>query len=262
MTKGKPMLEIKDLQKSYGDFTALKNLSLAVQRGEIFGLLGPNGAGKTTTIKTCAGLLLPDRGQLKINGYDLLKEETQAKASMGYVPDNPVLYEKLTGREYTTFVARLYGVEEKELSQSSEEYFRLFAMEEQIDDLVGSYSRGMRQKVAIIAALLHRPPFLLLDEPTANLDPRSARLVKDIFLSWKEHGRTVLLSTHVLEIAERLCDRIGIIYQGELLAVDQVDKIIGSSGATLEEVFLELTEGKDEQARAIIAELSGDGNDD
>lgn len=246
------VLDIKELRKNYGRFTAVKGIDLQVHQGEVFGFLGPNGAGKTTTIKTCAGLLQPTAGSISICGFDLHMEGSQAKARLGYVPDDPYLYDKLSGREFALFAARLYGEKDERLSSRVEEYFQLFDMGHDIDQLIGSYSRGMRQKTAIIAALLHRPSLLMVDEPTANLDPKSARLVKDIFQNWKEQNRTVFLSTHVMEIAENLCDRIGIIHQGELLAVDTVETIRGKEGVSLEEVFLELTGGRDDGVQEII----------
>jgi len=245
-------LKISGLKKNYGKFTALQGLDLEVQKGEVFGFLGPNGAGKTTTIKTCAGLLQPSGGTVAICGYDLLRDSARAKAHLGYVPDDPFLYDKLSGREFALFAARLYGEQGENLPGRVEDYFKLFEMGEDMDKLISEYSRGMRQKTAIIAALLHRPDLLMVDEPTANLDPRSARLVKDIFQNWKEQNRTVFMSTHVMEIAESLCDRIGIIHQGQLLAVDTVDKLRGTAGASLEEVFLELTGGREEQVQEII----------
>lgn len=246
------VLSINQLRKNYGSFTALKGIDLQVYRGEVFGFLGPNGAGKTTTIKTCAGLLQPTSGRISICGYDLLGDSSRAKARLGYVPDDPYLYEKLTAREFALFSARLYGTKDDMLPSRVEEYFQLFEMGDDMDNLIGGYSRGMRQKTAIIAALLHRPSLLMVDEPTANLDPKSARLVKDIFQKWKEQNRTVFMSTHVMEIAENLCDRIGIIHRGELLAVDRVEAIKGAEGASLEEVFLELTGGRDAHVQKII----------
>jgi len=251
-------LEIKGLKKNYGNFTAIKGIDLEVKRGEVFGFLGPNGAGKTTTIKTCAGLLQPTEGNISICGFDLQKQGSKAKKNLGYVPDDPYLYEKLTGREYALFSARLYGENGQKLTSRVEEYFELFEMKEDMDKLIGGYSRGMRQKTAIISALLHRPALLMVDEPTANLDPKSARLVKDIFQNWKDQNRTVFMSTHVMEIAENLCDRIGIIHKGEILAVDSVEKIKGAEGSSLEEVFLQLTGAKDSEIREMINELMED----
>lgn len=250
------ILEIKGLEKRYDSFEAVKGIDLQVQKGEVFGFLGPNGAGKTTTIKTCAGLLRPSSGSIAICGYDILKQGSEAKRHLGYVPDNPYMYEKLSGREFSLLAAQLYGVEAKDLYRRIEEYFQLFAMEKEMDNLIGSYSRGMKQKTAIIAALLHRPALLLVDEPTANLDPKSARLVKDVFQHWKHAGRTVFMSTHVMEIAENLCDRIGIIHQGELLAVDSVEQIKGHPDHTLEQAFLQLTGSEDAETQELISELS------
>ncbi len=254
------MLKIENLSKNYGDFTAVNGLNLELKPGEIFGFLGANGAGKTTTIKVCTGLLKPSEGSVAIGGYDIVKQSVEAKALLGYVPDNPVLYEKLSGTEFVRFVARIYSAYrqdrggddvsgqqlENSLEERIEELFVSFEMGEKKDELIQGYSRGMRQKTAIIAALIHKPKILLADEPTANLDPKSARLVKDTFRNLSQQGGTVLMSTHVMEIAERLCDRIGIIYGGKIIALGTLDEIkeqSAANGSTLEDLFLELTGG-------------------
>lgn len=249
-------LEINSLEKKYNSFVAVKGINLQVKKGEVFGFLGPNGAGKTTTIKSCAGLLRPSSGSIKICGYDIITHGSKAKKNLGFVPDNPYMYEKLSGREFCLLAARLYNTKEEGLKRKISEYFTLFEMEKEMNNLIGSYSRGMKQKTAIIAALLHRPPLLLVDEPTANLDPKSARIVKDIFQSWKQAGRSVFMSTHVMEIAESLCDRIGIIHKGELLAVDSIAKIKGHNSETLEQAFLKLTGSEDEKTQELLLELS------
>ncbi len=257
------MLELNRLFKSYGRHEAVRNISLTVAKGEVFGFLGPNGAGKTTTIKCCAGLLRPTAGSIRIVGFDLSGQPAAAKALLGYVPDNPFLYEKLTGREFSTFMARLYGLGEAGLSEKVDSYFRLFEMEDQCDQLIQGYSRGMRQKTALVAALVHQPSLLMVDEPTANLDPKSARLVKDIFQSTKEQGRSVFLSTHVMEIAESLCDRIAIIHRGELKALGTMEELRRlRRGESLEEIFLELTGGHDPETQKVLEELTrGEGRD-
>lgn len=251
-----PLLELNNLSKSYNDLPAVQNIALTVNRGEIFGFLGPNGAGKTTTMKCCAGLLRPSGGSVHIAGFDLARQPAAAKALLGFVPDNPYLYEKMTGHEMAVFAARLYGVATEGLSDKVISYFRLFEMEAECKQLIQGYSRGMRQKTALVAALLHQPSLLLVDEPTANLDPRSARLVKDIFQSLKAQGRSVFLSTHVMEIAENLCDRIAIIAGGKLQALgsmEQLRKQIRSG--SLEEIFLALTGGDDPETQKVLQEL-------
>jgi len=259
--KEENILELRNLSKSYGKIHAVNNISLNVKRAEIFGFLGPNGAGKTTTMKCCAGLLKPSGGNIRIAGLDLARQPAQVKALVGYVPDSPYLYAKLTGREMVTFVARLYGVAPEGLQDKVESYFRLFEMETECDRLIEGYSRGMRQKTALIAAILHQPSLLLLDEPTANLDPKSARVVKDILQSFKGQGRSVFLSTHVMEIAENLCDRIAIISGGELKASGTMEELRRHRrGESLEEIFLELTGGRDPETEKIIEELTrGEG---
>lgn len=256
----KVILELKNLVKNYGGTAAVKGISLQVYRGEVFGFLGPNGAGKTTTIKCCTGLLRPSAGRVTVGGFDIVGRAAAAKALMGYVPDTPFLYEKLTGREFVRFVARLYGADPAGLEKKIDGFFSLFEMTEQMDELIQGYSSGMRQKTALIAALLHQPALLMVDEPTANLDPKSARLVKNIFQSFKEQGRTVFLSTHVMEIAENLCDRIAIIHRGELRTLGSMEELRRlRRGESLEDIFLELTGGHDPETEKILAELSGQG---
>jgi len=251
------LLKIDRLSKKYGTFEAVKGISLEVNKGEVFGFLGPNGAGKTTTIKCCAGLLRPTGGKITVSGYDIVSQSSQAKSVIGYVPDNPFLHDKLTGSEYTAFVARLFGVQNDTLTKRSDSLFKLFEMHDQKDQLIQGYSRGMRQKTAIIASLVHQPQLLMLDEPTASLDPRSARMVKDIIRLNKEQGRTVFLSTHVMEIAESLCDRIAIINKGKIQAVGTMEELRQmKSGSTLEDIFLEITGGNDPEVRNILEELS------
>jgi len=251
------VLELNNLSKSYNGLHAVQNISLTVNKGEIFGFLGPNGAGKTTTMKCCAGLLRPNGGNIRILEFDLAKQPTSAKALLGYVPDNPYLYEKLTGREMVAFVAKLYGVSPKGLQDKIESYFRILEMETECDRLIQGYSRGMRQKTALISAILHQPFLLLVDEPTANLDPKSARIIKDIFQSLKNQGRSVFLSTHVMEIAESLCDRIAIINDGKLLATGTMEQLRRQhQGSSLEEIFLELTGGNDPETQQLLQELT------
>lgn len=241
------LLEIHALQKYYDTFPAVQNLTLTVPRGEIFGLLGPNGAGKTTTFKMIVGLLQPTRGQIKIGGYDVQTHPLEAKKLLGFVPDTPLLYEKLTASEYLAFIADLYGVPRDRAGHRAAELLRLFGLENNADDLLDSFSHGMKQKTALAGALIHDPALLILDEPTVGLDPKSARLIKDILRQLADRGVTIILSTHILEIAERMCDRIGIIAQGDLVAVGTMDELrAGGEGTrSLEDIFLQLTGGAD-----------------
>ncbi|MCL0050485.1 ABC transporter ATP-binding protein [Dehalococcoidia bacterium] len=250
------ILRVENLSKSYGRFAAVKEVSFELRRGEVFGFLGPNGAGKTTTIKVCTGLLKPSAGRVIIGGFDIVKQPVAAKELLGYVPDNPFLYDKLTGREFVRFVSRLYNSNSAE--QRIQELFDSFEMSDKIDELIQGYSRGMRQKTALISALIHNPQVLFVDEPTANLDPRSARLAKDIFRALTRQGVSVFMSTHIMEIAERLCDRIGIIHHGELVALGTLSELnqqAALEGSTLEDAFLELTGDFDADTKKLLEEL-------
>jgi ABC-2 type transport system ATP-binding protein len=249
------LIEIRNLVKRYGDKMAVDDVSLEVHSGEVFGFLGPNGAGKTTTIKMIVGLLQPTSGVVKVAGYDVQTQPLLAKAASGYVPDTPNLYAKLTGRELLRFVGDLYDLDRKQAAQRSDELLRMFDLTAAADDTVDSYSHGMQQKASLASALMHDPKVLVLDEPTVGLDPKSARLIKDILRQMAERGAAVFLSTHILEIAERMCDRIGIINKGELVAVGTMDELRshGKAGeVSLEDIFLGLTGGAEE---AEIAEI-------
>jgi len=244
------VLSINGLTKRFGSFTAVDGLSLEVKAGELFGFLGPNGAGKTTTIKMICGLLRPTAGTVSIGGFDLAREPIRAKGLLGLVPDDPVLYRKLTGREYVRFVAELYSVAPAGLDKRIDHLLELLDMTAQADDLMETYSHGMKQKAALMAALVHDPKLVVLDEPTVGLDPRSARTVKNVLRALCTMDRAVLMSTHILEIAERVCDRVGIINKGKLVAVGTVADLrsaSGEGGASLEDIFLELTGGPEEQ---------------
>jgi ABC-2 type transport system ATP-binding protein len=252
------LLETNGLTKRYGDKLAVDQVSFSVQAGEIFGFLGPNGAGKTTTIKMIVGLLQPSSGVVKVNGFDVQLQPLQAKAASGYVPDEPNLYPKLTGRELLQFVGDLYGLERKQLGRRADELLRLFDLEAASDDTIDSYSHGMRQKTTLAAALVHDPKVLVLDEPTVGLDPKSARMIKDILRQMAERGAAVFLSTHILEIAERMCDRIGIIHQGRLIAMGTMDELRrlepekSTAAGSLEDIFLSLTGGAEDTEIAEV----------
>lgn len=240
-----PLIQLQHLVKRYGDKVAVDDVSLDVHAGEIFGFLGPNGAGKTTTIKMLVGLLQPTSGTVRVAGYDVQAQPLQAKAACGYVPDEPNLYAKLTGRELLRFVGELYGLRREQVERRAEELLRLFDLGAAADDTFDSYSHGMKQKTALAAALVHDPRVLVLDEPTVGLDPKSARLIKDILRQMAGRGAAVFLSTHILEIAEHMCDRIGIIDHGRLIAVGTMQELraLGKGESTLEDIFLALTGG-------------------
>src|SRR5215216_8153884 len=249
------LIETRDLVKRYGDKVAVNNVSFDVYGGEVFGFLGPNGAGKTTTIKMIVGLLQPTSGAVKVAGYDVQKQSLFAKAASGYVPDTPNLYAKLTGRELLQFVGDLYNLDRSQAARRIDELLRMFDLSGAADDTFDSYSHGMQQKTSLAAALMHDPRVLILDEPTVGLDPKSARLIKDILRQLADRGAAVMLSTHILEIAERMCDRIGIINKGELIAVGTMDELrkLGKEGqSSLEDIFLGLTGGAEETEMAEI----------
>jgi ABC-2 type transport system ATP-binding protein len=242
-----PMIEAIGLQKRYGDTFAVKGVDLQVRQGEIFGFLGPNGAGKTTTIKMLIGLLRPSAGSARIGAYDIQREPIAAKSLIGYVPDQPYLPEKLTAREFLQFIAGLYQIDRAVARRRGDELLKLFALDERGDELIGGYSHGMRQKTALAGALLHDPKAFFLDEPTVGLDPRSARLIKDILHEVAGRGTAVFMSTHILEIAERICDRVAIIAEGRVIAVGTLDELrAGRAGESLEDIFLQLTGGAEE----------------
>ena len=237
-------ITLTSVRKSYGDKLAVRELTLDIQPGELFAFLGPNGAGKTTTIKMIAGLLQPNRGTITVCGHPVGSNGVAAKAKLAYVPDQPFIYEKLTGREFLYFVAELYGIRAERRDAVLDRLMPALDISDFMDQLTESYSHGMKQRVVLAAALLHEPEVLVIDEPMVGLDPRTARAVKDLFLDHTRRGGTVFMSTHTLDIAEAVADRIGIINHGELVAVGTLDEL--KSEATrqhsLETVFLQLTE--------------------
>lgn len=236
------MIRFEGVSKRFGRVEAVRNLTLQVDRGELFGFLGPNGAGKTTTIKMATGMLRPSKGSVFIAGYDVYEQGPKARALIGYVPDRPYMYDKLTGREFLEFVADLYSVEPRHSRPRAGELLELFSLLDYGDQLVESYSHGMRQKLIIASVLIHEPRVIFLDEPTTALDPKSARLVKEILRALCERGTTVFMSTHVMEIAERMCNRVAIIDHGEIVATGTIDDLRRlRHKSSLEEVFLALT---------------------
>ena len=238
------MIKLINLTKLYGKLTAVNGINLEVTRGEVFGFLGPNGAGKTTTIKMMAGLLQPTSGSVSIGGYDVQEESLKAKFITGFIPDRPFLYEKLTAREFMHFIAKLYdmGDGKKRIS----ELLDLFGLNEWADELVENFSHGMKQRLVMASALLHKPQVLVVDEPMVGLDPRGARLVKDIFKDLASQGVTVFMSTHTLEIVEKMCTRVAIINKGEIIAegsVEDLGRMARMPNSHLEQIFLRLTGG-------------------
>ena len=238
-----PAIELRDVTKRFGDFTAVDGLSLDVGRGEMFAFLGPNGAGKTTTIKMIAGLLTADRGTIRVCGHSMGRDGQAAKRQLAYVPDEPFLYEKLTGREFLDFVGQMYGLEAAVAKSRSAELIDRLEMRPFLDQLTESYSHGMKQRTVLAAALLHEPNVLVIDEPLVGLDPKTVRTVKDLMTAMTRAGRSIFMSTHTLEVAENLADRIGIICHGKLVAVGTLDELSRQASQTrsLEDIFLTLT---------------------
>jgi len=238
-----PAIAAQGLRKVYGEHVAVQGANLLVWPGEIVGFLGPNGAGKTTTIRMLTGLLKPTAGTASIMGHDIQADPVRAKASFGYVPDTPNLYGKLSGWEFLRFVSRLYRVPADQAERRAAELMRLFDLYEAGADMIEGYSHGMQQKIALAGALVHDPQVLFLDEPTVGLDPRSARLIKDLLLQLKSRGSAVFFSTHILEIAERMCDRVIIIDKGNIIAAGTMAELRGQGQGSLEDIFLNLTGG-------------------
>ena len=241
------MLKITNLTKKYGNaaVNAVDNLSLEVKQGEIFGFLGPNGSGKSTTIKSIVGILPFNDGVIKIDGIDIAKEPIKAKMQLGFVPDNHAVFERLTGREYITHIANLYDVSLEDMEARSGKYLRIFRLAHAFDNQIKSYSHGMKQKIAVIAALVHNPKLWILDEPLTGLDPQSAYQLKIAMRKHAEEGNTVFFSSHILDVVENLCDRVGIIKKGELLGCYDL-KNLKAEKVSLEKLFMESIYEKDE----------------
>jgi ABC-2 type transport system ATP-binding protein len=238
------MIELKDLTKKYGDFQAVNRLNLSVKKGEIFGFIGPNGAGKTTTIKMMGGILEPTAGTVIIAGFNMQKEPEKAKGKIGFIPDRPYLYEKLTGMEFLKFTADLYGVSAEAFHSRALKILRDFSLDNWTHELIESYSHGMKQRLIMSAALLHDPEVIIVDEPMVGLDPAAIIMVKDLFRSLADQGVTIFMSTHTLQIAEDTCDRIGVINKGRLIAMGTTQELQREAHVTeadLERVFLNLT---------------------
>ncbi|OGW39291.1 MAG: ABC transporter [Nitrospirae bacterium GWD2_57_9] len=238
------MIKLIDLTKRYGKLTAVNGINLEVEQGQVFGFLGPNGAGKTTTIKMIAGLLQPTSGSAIIDGHDVQQEPLKAKFITGFIPDRPYLYEKLTATEFMRFVSKLYGMEDPK--HRIADLLDLFGLNEWADELVENFSHGMKQRLVMASALLHEPRVLVVDEPMVGLDPRGARLVKDIFKDLASRGVTVFMSTHTLEIVEQMCSRVAIINKGRIIAegsVEDLGRMASMPDSHLEPIFLRLTGG-------------------
>ena len=240
------MLKLNGISKSYnkGAIKAVDNVSLDIKSGEIFGFLGPNGAGKTTTIKMIVGLLKPDSGTIQVDGVNAWEEPIKAKRMISYVPDNPEIYDKLKGIEYLNFIADMYGITNESRVEKIDYYLEMFSIKDAIGDIIGSYSHGMKQKLVLTSALITDPSLFILDEPMVGLDPKSAFNLKEIMRQMCDEGKTVFFSTHVLEVAEKICDRIAIINKGQIVAMGTMEELRSNAKEeeSLENIFLELTQ--------------------
>ena len=252
------MITLTGLTKRYGKFRAVDGIELTVPRGELFGFLGPNGAGKTTTFRMIAGIIVPTAGRIEIGGVDLARHPLVAKRRLGYIPDRPFVYDKITGAEFLRFVAALYNAEDASLDRRIDELLEIFELTPWKHELTESYSHGMRQKLIIAGALIHRPEVIVVDEPMVGLDPKGARMLKDLFRQYVNRGGTILMSTHTLEVAESMCDRIAIMQSGRILACGTMDELreqTESGNASLEDLFLRLTGGFHERQLDTILEV-------
>jgi ABC-2 type transport system ATP-binding protein len=251
------LISITNLSKQYGDFEAVNDLSLEVPAGEVFGFLGPNGAGKTTTIKVLSGLLPPTSGTVTVAGFDIVRQSIEAKAVTGFIPDTPFIFDRLTGSEFLRFVGRLYGMTNDAARDGAIEQLEFFELTDWGNHLVESYSHGMRKRLAMAAALLHKPKVLIVDEPMVGLDPKGARKVRQMFRDLAGEGITIFLTTHELTTAEAVCDRIGIIHHGKLNALGSVEELADQArapGSHLEEVFLKLTIESEGEGKVSFSE--------
>jgi ABC-2 type transport system ATP-binding protein len=244
------VIEFQDLSKRYGAFEAVKPLSLTVRHGEVFGFLGPNGAGKTTTIRMMMGILVPSAGRVLIDGKDCHVDAVEVKRRVGYLPDTPIFYDFLRGREIVQFVAEMHGFDKAEAVRRTERMLAEFGLGEVSEEFAVNYSLGMKKKLGLACALIHEPSVLILDEPINGLDPRSSRDVQERLLAEAARGTTIFVSTHLLDMAEKLCDRVGIIHRGALVATGTTDEVraVAATTGSLEEVFLKMTEETQEAA--------------
>ncbi len=252
------MIVLDHVIKRYGEHVAVNDVTLNVKAGEIFGFLGPNGAGKTSTIKMMMGLMKPTSGTISIGGHDIRKDPVAAKKVTGYIPDRPILYEKLTAWEYMKFIAGLYDIDKKDLEERGEKFLGIFSLKEWKHELIENFSHGMKQRLNLSAVFMRNPRVLILDEPLIGLDPRGARLIKEILHASRRNGMCIFMSTHILEIAEQMCDRLAIINKGNIISAGTAEEIRNqahSSESDLEQVFLHLTGGED--VMNIVNELQG-----
>jgi len=248
------VIEVENLVKRFGGKVALKGISFTVRDGEIYGLLGPNGSGKSTTMRILAGIIPPSDGKVVVEGIDVAENPIEVKRIVGYIPETPVLYESLTPVEFFSFVGSIRGIPKGELEERVERLVKAFGIEEYLGELIGTLSFGTQQKVSIIAGLLHDPKALILDEAINGLDPKSARIMKELLNGFKEEGKSIVFSTHILAVAEALCDRIGIIYNGELIAEGTPEELKRfAHEESLEDVFLKLTESQEEVSSLVRA---------
>ena len=235
------MIKFENVSKVFGrDFVAVDNVNVEVEEGKIYGFLGPNGAGKTTTLKMLTGVLTPDKGRININGFDITQNPIEAKKEFAFVSDDPDMFLKLKGIEYLNFIGKIYKVDELDLKQNIFKYSKLFEMEDALNDKIESYSHGMRQKINIIAALIHEPKIWILDEPLTGLDPKSSFTLKQMMREHADNGNIVLFSTHVLEVAEKVCDHVFIINKGKIIYNGEMGALKNNTDSSLEEIFLEL----------------------
>lgn len=238
------MLKLTNLTKKFGNFIAVNNINLEINAGDFFGFLGQNGAGKTTTIKMITGLYAPTKGTVQIGGFDIQKNHIEAKKLLGYIPDQPFLYEKLTGKEFLYFCGGLYKIEKNKLRKIIDETIDQLKIDQWVDKRTEEYSQGMKQRIAIASALLHNPKLLVVDEPMVGLDPQSALVVKNVLKQKASEGVAIFMSTHSLNVAEEICSRIGIIKDGQMIFEDKkevVEEIIGTDHQNLESLFLQMT---------------------
>ncbi|WP_324735857.1 ABC transporter ATP-binding protein [Thermococcus sp. SY098] len=248
------MIEVENLTKKFGDKVAVNEISFHVHDGEIYGLLGPNGSGKSTTMKILAGILKPTSGKVLVEGINVSKNPIEVKKVVGYVPETPILYESLTPSELFNFVGSIRGIPKNRLEERVNYFVKAFGIEEYLEQFIGTLSFGTQQKVSLITALLHDPKVLILDEAMNGLDPKSARILRELLLEFKKEGKSIVFSTHILSLAEVICDRIGVIYQGKIIAEGTIEELKEKAHEeSLEDIFLKLTESKDEIVHIVQA---------